>query len=74
MNGWSYDYLLALDDVNCKQRGEAAQSVAADIQNYATTQIANKGTGYTDFFKNHGSNWEKTCSYVSWAYIESVDL
>jgi hypothetical protein len=74
MNGWSYDYLLALDDVNCKQRGEAVASIEGDISSYAQQQIANKGSAYTNFFAQHGSNWEKTCSYVSWAYIESVDL
>jgi hypothetical protein len=35
MNGWSYDYLLALDDVNCKPIGEAVASIEGDINNYA---------------------------------------
>lgn len=42
------------------------------MDTYANQQISNKGQPYTDFFAKHG--WEKTCNYVSWAYIESVDL
>jgi uncharacterized membrane protein len=57
MNGWSYDYLLALDDLNCKQRGEAVATIEGDITSKAKSLIGNKGTGYTDFFSKHGSDW-----------------
>jgi hypothetical protein len=72
MNGWSYDYLLSLDDTNCKQRGLAAAAAQPSIDAAAKQLITTKGAAYTDFFAKHG--WEKTCNYVSWAYIESVDL
>ena len=42
------------------------------MDTYANTAISAKGAAYTTLFAKHG--WEKTCSYVSWAYIESVDL
>jgi hypothetical protein len=72
MNGWSYDYLLSLDNVNCAMRGKPVASIQSELDTYANQQISNKGQAYTDFFAQHG--WEKTCSYVNWAYIESVDL
>lgn len=57
MNGWSYDYLLSLDNINCKQRGEASASIQAGLTAYANQQISNKGAPYTDFFSKHGSDW-----------------
>ena len=72
MNGWSYDYLLSLDNVNCAKRGEAVNAISNELDAYAKTQIDTAGAAYTTLFAAHG--WEKTCSYVSWAYIESVDL
>ena len=74
MNGWSYDYLLALDDINCEQRGKGAASIQSSLDQYATEQFASAGTAYSDFFTKHGGNSNKICSYVNWAYIESVDL
>ena len=35
MNGWDYDYMLALDDVNCPKRGEARSSSQKEIEQYA---------------------------------------
>ena len=74
MDGWSYDYLLSLDDTNCKQRGLAAAAAQPSIDAAAKQLITTKGAAYTDFFAKHGSNTANTCSYVNWAYIESVDL
>jgi len=30
MNGWSYDYMLALDNSNCKLRSEKQQKTISD--------------------------------------------
>jgi hypothetical protein len=35
MNGWSYDYMLALDDDNCPARGTQRQSIAEKIDQTA---------------------------------------
>jgi len=35
MNGWSYDYLLALDGGNCHQRNQADQTIAGALNTYA---------------------------------------
>jgi len=37
MNGWSYDYMLALDDVNCPRRSQVRGTKTADID----TQVLN---------------------------------
>lgn len=33
MNGWSYDYMLALDDSNCQARGTERQTIATKLDN-----------------------------------------
>jgi len=33
MNGWSYDYLLSLDNINCPYRGQAYNAIATDLDN-----------------------------------------
>lgn len=31
MNGWSYDYMLAMDDTNCPARGSQRQTMEAAL-------------------------------------------
>ena len=71
MNGWSYDYMLALDDVNCKKRQTARNAKSADLKKYAA-EIANNSKLSAFFDKNGGA--EKVCEYVNWAYTESIAL
>jgi len=35
MNGWSYDYMLAMDDTNCKARGTQRQTIAETLDKSA---------------------------------------
>jgi len=35
MNGWSYDYMLAIDDVNCKYRKDARAVIKSRIDAHA---------------------------------------
>jgi len=69
MNGWSYDYMLALDNDNCPLRGNAR---AAQETHYKT--IADSLAGdLAKVFDSHGG-FEPVCSYVNWAYTESIEM
>ena len=35
MNGWSYDYMLAMDDTNCKARGTQRQTLTESLDKFA---------------------------------------
>ena len=75
MNGWSYDYMLALDDVNCKKRQTARQAKAAELKTKANdiAMAAQPSSKLPEFFDKHGGA-EKACDYVNWAYTESIEL
>jgi len=70
MNGWSYDYMLALDNENCKLRGDAR---TANADAYAKIAIDAAGPKMNGFFGKNGGA-EISCNYINWAYTESIDL
>lgn len=70
MNGWNYDYMLALDNDNCASRNIARASKAADFKTNAAT-IA--GPKLTAMFESKGG-YEVVCNYINWAYTESITL
>ena len=75
MNGWSYDYMLAMDDENCPKRAKAK----ADAKTKSTVDTAVKAlvekASLPDSIKSHlRGDWEGFCDYISWAYTESVEL
>lgn len=73
MNGWSYDYMLALDDDNCPKRKQARDGIRSSVD--AAVQAEVQKTTLSDNVKAHfKSDWEGFCDYVTWAYTESVEL
>lgn len=72
MNGWSYDYLLALDDVNCPPRGAFRSTVEAQKTQAIKDTIAQKLPQMQAYVETLG--FEDVCGYVNWAWTESVDL
>lgn len=73
MNGWSYDYMLALDDDNCKKRSDARKDKTI------TDSIATAITDAKKLDANIGTYFDKDgamtfCEYISWAYLESIEL
>jgi len=73
MNGWSYDYMLALDDINCPKRSEV-RSTVKDKKDEAIKDAINKNevAGMQSYVDKIG--FENVCGYVNWAWTESVDL
>jgi len=73
MNGWSYDYMLALDDDNCPKRKQAREAAKSNIDELVQAEV--QKTSLADnikaFFKH---DWDGFCDYVTWAYTESVEL
>ena len=73
MNGWSYDYKLALDDINCQARANARKDLLKNFPSTANSIADQKGTpAIKEFFSKY--SWDKFCSYIQWAYTESIDL
>jgi len=73
MNGWSYDYMLALDNENCKKRGDAWAAKAETWKKAAADLATAASPKLSPFFDANGGA-ETVCNYVNWAYTESVDL
>ena len=71
MNGWSYDYMLAMDDINCPARAAQRSSVADQKEKLIADALKSLPAMKTYFDQN---GFENTCSYVNWAYTESIDL
>jgi hypothetical protein len=71
MNGWSYDYMLAIDDVNCEARGKA-RTVSQDAINKKIADLVTETPALKPFFDKDGA--ETFCDYLTWAYIESIEL
>jgi len=70
MNGWSYDYMLAMDDTNCPKRANLRKDIDMKKKAY---DIANTDLPkMKELFDKHG--WDTMCDYVNWAFIESVEL
>lgn len=73
MNGWSYDYMLALDDENCQKRKQGRDAVKSKIEELVQAEV--QKSALADNVKAHfKSDWEGFCDYVTWAYTESVEL
>mmetsp|Transcript_4583 Transcript_4583/g.6954 ORF Transcript_4583/g.6954 Transcript_4583/m.6954 type:complete len:348 (-) Transcript_4583:32-1075(-) len=72
MNGWSYDYFLALDNVNCPKRGAARAAVADNVNTTAYTNAEKSAPNMTTYFDKY--SWEPFCNYLTWADAESVEL
>ena len=72
MNGWSYDYMLALDDDNCPtraaQRKTVHDQVEANVKAIATAEMPE----IQQYFDKYG--WSEFCNTVNWAYTESIEL
>lgn len=73
MNGWSYDYMLALDDDNCPKRAQVREAGKADLAT-AINNAVNASTLADDIKEHFKTDWEGFCDYVTWAYTESVQL
>jgi hypothetical protein len=72
MNGWSYDYLLALDDENCPTRAAQRKTVNDKVEASAKSIAAAQLPEIQQFFDKYG--WSDFCDTVNWAYTESVVL
>ena len=73
MNGWSYDYMLALDDANCEAVKKARNNVRSDID--ALVNKLDKDSKVQALFDKYPKGeWRTLCNYVNWAYTESIDL
>ena len=75
MNGWSYDYTLALDDDNCAKRKAVRESHRAELDKQVQDAVA--ASQLDDSIKSQylsNDKWESFCDYTRWAYIESVEL
>lgn len=74
MNGWSYDYMLALDSDNC-EKAKTARNGVKDTINAQVTQLYNtKDAWMKTLFEKYPNNWKKLCAYANWAYVESIEL
>lgn len=73
MNGWSYDYMLALDDENCPKRKTARDAVKSEIDTAVQAEVASSPLA-EPVKARFKSDWEGFCDYVTWAYTESVEL
>lgn len=72
MNGWSYDYMLALDDTNCPARKAVRDNAQSAIES-SVKKIAKENLPEVQpFFDQFG--WRDFCNYISWAYTESIQL
>lgn len=72
MNGWSYDYLLATDDVNCPARGTKRDGIKSQINTIVTSTISKSLPAMQVLVDKSGI--QNVCSYVNWAFTESIDL
>lgn len=72
MNGWSYDYFLAIDNVNCPLLDSIySQGVKDDINSVVQKDISKIPENHKKYFQE---NWENYCDFITWAYIESIEL
>lgn len=73
MNGWSYDYMLALDDDNCPKRKQVRDAKKSQIDALVQEEVAKHQLPdkINTLFKE---DWDGFCDYVTWAYTESVEL
>ena len=78
MNGWSYDYMLAIDDGNCPTLKSEKAKIAAEIKQLDDDAITNSGMSDAEKSAMRGligqSTFVEFCDYISWAYTESIQL
>jgi hypothetical protein len=72
MNGWSYDFMLALDDTNCPARGAARKAVQPQVDNAVKAIVTAQLPEMEANINKYG--FSVYCSYINWAYTESIDL
>jgi len=72
MNGWSYDYMLALDDDNCPVRAQKRAEISATIEKDVKDKITASLPAMQSYVDQYGL--DTFCSYVNWAYTESIEL
>lgn len=73
MNGWSYDYMLALDEDNCPKVKQARDANKNKLDAAIQTEV--QKYQFAENIKEHfKSDWDGFCDYVTWAYTESVEL
>lgn len=61
--------MLALDNENCPARGSARAAKAAHYETIAESLVGS----LANVFKNHGG-YGPVCSYINWAYTESIEM
>jgi len=72
MNGKSYDYMLNLDDSNCKERSTQRAAVEAERLQAVKDVIAQRLPDMQSYVDKSG--FENVCGYVNWAWTESIAL
>ena len=72
MNGWSYDYMLAVDDVNCEERAKQRATVQTQVDDKVKEVVSAKLPEFQELIDTYG--WETLCENIQWAYTESIDL
>ena len=73
MNGWSYDYMLALDDDNCPKRKQQRDGEKSKIDALIQAEAA-KHQLPDNVDAQFKADWDGFCDFVTWAYTESVEL
>lgn len=73
MNGWAYDYMLAVDDENCPKRNSVRNASQAALDTAINTAVQNSSLA-SNIKAQFTKDWEGFCDYVTWAYTESVQL
>lgn len=71
MNGWSYDYMLAIDDVNCPARSKQRETVSQQVKD-AQDNAVKAFPAMQQYVQKYG--FSQVCDYVRWAWTESIDL
>jgi hypothetical protein len=72
MNGWSYDYMLALDDDNCPTRAAQRKTVHDQVETNVKAIATAEMPEIQQYFDKYG--WSEFCNTVNWAYTESIEL
>jgi hypothetical protein len=76
MNGWSYDYMLAIDEGNCPTLKTNRAAIADQILKQDQDAITNSSMSEDSKTAMRGllgtSSFTEFCDYISWAYTESI--
>jgi len=74
MNGWSYDYMLALDDVNCPKRSKVRGTKKSDIDKDVMTYAKFNLPALETYLTSKSLSWDAFCDNFEWIYTESLDV